>query len=756
MVNFTPLGNNVSSLTSTVTSLKERLDDAAVQLGTGRVAETYAGLGAQRGLSITSRARLAELEGYQATIEFVSVQFDLYDSTLGRMGDLNAEVKSGSDPNVYDVNSEGRTTGSVVAEMAIREMMGLMNIDDGASYLYSGRSTQQQPLISYDEIMYGSGVKGGFEEVLSERKFADIGGDTTVVHDGVSKTLKTGRLTVGSTATAISLTEATNAFGLQIAGVQSTLGGQIRTYAPTAAAFTPPAVAHDEISIDLGGNRPVAGDTLDFTFDLPDGTQTTITLTAANPVVEDINGTVDGIEADQSMTDIDAFTITQASDPGLNEIGTIDFTGMTDGDTITITDPSVNGGVAQVFTFQTTPVGDQDFSNQAELIAALQNQGLTAQADGAANVDITTNQVGSGPDSFTVAFSAAGSYTQDQAPVAFTPQIQTLTAAAIAGLGEGEMITVADPGLINGVAQTFRFNPNADGTNPVEFSDLTSLVARMTDAGISAADVAGDLQVSALGGTDITTSVTVVEEDIEETAIFYIEQSGVAGTIENLEAALLDELDKLSRTELAAASAHRAASDFFYSADDPVQAATRAVIPTGGTAEDALETVTDTVNTVQWYVGDSDSTRTARDSFSASIDPNITLTYGARANEAAFAEQIRNFAVITLERFSTDVEEDQDRYAETATRVRVNLVDLPGDQSINQVQAEFAVMYAAIQKSEDRLSVSQNTYLNFIEDIELVDTNEAATRVVTLETQLQASYEATSIILNQSLLNYLR
>lgn len=752
MVNFTPLGNGLGSLTSTMVSVKQRFDDTSIQLTTGQVAETYAGLGTQRGLSISSRARLAEIEGYKETINFATVQFELYDSTLGRLGDLSTEVKSGSDGNIYDVNSEGRTTGSVVADMAIREMMGLLNIDDGNSYLYSGRSTQQQPLANYDDIMYGSGIKAGFEEVLSERKFADIGGDTTLTYDGVTQTLKTGRLSVSNTATTLSLSEATNAFGFQIAGVQSTLDGQIQTYEPTEASFTAPDVAHDELTVDLGGNRPVAGDEFEFAFDLPDGTQTTITLVAADPLVEDIDATVGGTDADQSLIDIEAFSIIQTSDPGLQENGTIDFSTMADGDTITITDPNVNGGVAQTFTYQTTPTTDQEFNDVASLVTALSDYGLTAAADGG-NVDLTGNQVG---DTLTVAFSAGGSYTQDQAPVAFTPQIQSLSAATIAGFSEGETVTISDPNLLNGADQVFSYNPDADGSVPTEFSDLTSLVARLTDAGISAADFSGDLQVTALGGTDLSTSIAVVEEDIEDYAIFYVDQSGVEGTIENLKAALLEELDSYARTELAAASAVQAANDFFYSADDSEQAATRVVIPFGGSAEDALETETDAVNTVRWYVGDDSSTVDARDSMAATIDPNITLRYGARANEAAFAEQMRNFAVLSQERFSTDVDEDQDRYAALASRVRLNLVDVPGDQSIDQMQGEFAVQAAAIVKSEARLEISENTYTTFVQDIESVDRTEASARLLALETQLNVSYEATSMILSQSLLNYLR
>ena len=647
MVTFSPLGtSNVTTITS-LTNLRTQLDDANTQLATGVVSTTYGGLGDQRGLDVSSRAKLAEIEGYRETNAFLDVRFTLYDTTLQRMSDLNATVKAGSDPNLFDVSSDGRTTGSITAEIALREMLGLVSTDDGGRYLYSGRASDTPPVASYDEIMEGTGTRDGFETVLDERKQADLGPDQTVTVDGVATQIKTGRLNVSHTATELTLAETTNAFGFQLAGVTTNINGVYTTTTPTPATFTPPAVAHDTLTVDLSANPPAIGDEITFSYLLPNGEETNVTLTGVAPDSDDLN------DLDGSATDQVSFTETQAANVGVNnivELSAADLAGLSEGESITITDPSVNGGQPQVFTF-----------------------------------------------------------------------------------AEG-----------------------ADGNSFNQFSDLTSLVTAMTSQGLTAADVGGNLQITSnQPGQALTTSVTTYQEDGNFDHQFVVDPAGLEATLENIEATLLQSLNTLAVTELAAGSAHRASEDFFFDETSPDQAPTRVVVPPGGSAADALETTTDTLNTVLWYQGDRDTSITSRQGVRTKIDPNITLDYAARANEVGIASDIRNMAVLATERFDPLVETDSDRYKSLAVTARTNLVVEPGDPSISQMQAEFAIKHSAVNQAELRHRALSDTYLTFIQDIEGIDTTEVAARVVTLETQLQASYEVTSQILNLSLLNYI-
>ena len=62
-------GSYTSTLnTQRLVAAKEKMDGLTTQLSTGRVAETYGGLGASRTTSLTAHAQVARLDGYGASI----------------------------------------------------------------------------------------------------------------------------------------------------------------------------------------------------------------------------------------------------------------------------------------------------------------------------------------------------------------------------------------------------------------------------------------------------------------------------------------------------------------------------------------------------------------------------------------------------------------------------------------------------------------------------------------------------------------
>ncbi len=83
-----------------------------------------------------------------------------------------------------------------------------------------------------------------------------------------------GRLVIPAAAgTAVSVSEdaASSPFGLKLAAVNSSL---------TGATVTGPTGSPPAISVDLGATNPNDGDSISFTFTLPDGTTQTLQLQA--------------------------------------------------------------------------------------------------------------------------------------------------------------------------------------------------------------------------------------------------------------------------------------------------------------------------------------------------------------------------------------------------------------------------------------------------------------------------------------------
>jgi flagellar hook-associated protein 3 FlgL len=108
-------------------------------------------------------------------------------------------------------------------------------------------------------------------------------------------------------------------------------------------------------------------------------------------------------------------------------------------------------------------------------------------------------------------------------------------------------------------------------------------------------------------------------------------------TAANLQTALTAAVGKLADTSLTAASAMAAANDFFGSppqrvAGSPLTSATGFV---AGTAAD----------TVIWYTGE-DGPDPARGTATAQVDPSISVSYGARANEQGIRWVVQNVAAL--------------------------------------------------------------------------------------------------------------
>ena len=123
----------------------------------------------------------------------------------------------------------------------------------------------QPSVASTDDILNGNGAQAGLTQVIAQRLQADQGAGGL------------GRLTFRRRpASTVTISGRGSPFGFQLAGVNSSLTG--------ATVTGPSGRRRRSISIDLGSN-PNAGDSIQFSLTLPDGSSQTITLqaTTASP-----------------------------------------------------------------------------------------------------------------------------------------------------------------------------------------------------------------------------------------------------------------------------------------------------------------------------------------------------------------------------------------------------------------------------------------------------------------------------------------
>lgn len=216
-------------------------------------------------------------------------------------------------------------------------------------------------------------------------------------------------------------------------------------------------------------------------------------------------------------------------------------------------------------------------------------------------------------------------------------------------------------------------------------------------------------------------------------------------TAANLKSALNTAVGTLANTALVAASAITASDNFFGSPPQRVDTSSNPPVALrNGTPAD----------TVSWYIGES-GTDPARGTAVAGVDQSISVQYGARANEHAFVAALKNIAVYAA--VTTNAANPNANAQVTALNSRIvdNLAVHPGQQSIQDIQADFAGAQAAIKTAKDRQIQTGAVAQSMLDSIQGINDNEVAAKILAFQTALQASYQTTASLYQMSLVKFL-
>lgn len=261
MTGVPPLSSSIGWIRG-IQETRNDLLDLQRQLGTGRVSETYGGLGSGRVTSLDLRAKISSMEGYRQTIETVSLRISFMNQSLTRIDEVARDARSDIRASNFDLAGATQTPQQGIAAAQFDEVIALMNTELSGRYLFAGTETNQPATESVTNILNGEGGRDGVNQVIAERKAADAGADGR------------GRLTIGPAAGA-SLTVAEDGdhpFGFKLASVTTTVDGATAT--ETAG---PPA----SWQLDFTTN-PTPDAIVRYDLDLPDGSRETITLSASS------------------------------------------------------------------------------------------------------------------------------------------------------------------------------------------------------------------------------------------------------------------------------------------------------------------------------------------------------------------------------------------------------------------------------------------------------------------------------------------
>ncbi|CAH1675984.1 Flagellin-like protein [Hyphomicrobiales bacterium] len=243
-----------------------------------------------------------------------------------------------------------------------------------------------------------------------------------------------------------------------------------------------------------------------------------------------------------------------------------------------------------------------------------------------------------------------------------------------------------------------------------------------------------------------------------------------ADTATQLKAAIDAALGREARTTLSAASSQVAARDFF--SGSPNNPPPRVPGPPFATVTAPPTKVGASNTTVIWYRGDDGipplasndpalDTRTispfpsARDTANVQVDQGQLVGVGARANEQAFQTGLAQFAIMTVETYPAGDADSQDRYLAMTARVSSKLGTSTGTQQPAEILVDFGSAQTALANAKERHEDTKSYLASALSSVEDVTPEEVAAQIMSLQTQLQASYQVTSMLSKLSLTNFL-
>ena len=159
-------------------------------------------------------------------------------------------------------------------------------------------------------------------------------------------------------------------------------------------------------------------------------------------------------------------------------------------------------------------------------------------------------------------------------------------------------------------------------------------------------------------------------------------------------------------------------------------------------------------NTVIWYTGEN-GTDPARGTAVAQVDQSISVQYGARANEQAFRYMLQSVAVYAAVTTNASNPNANAQVTALSQRISANLAPQTGQRQIQDVQAQIAGAQTSIKSATDRQTQVKSMAQTMLDSIEGVNQDEVATKILALQTSLQASYQTTSMLYQTTLLKYL-
>ena len=226
---------------------------------------------------------------------------------------------------------------------------------------------------------------------------------------------------------------------------------------------------------------------------------------------------------------------------------------------------------------------------------------------------------------------------------------------------------------------------------------------------------------------------------------------GDAPTIaKNLSNAVNNALKGAATTTLAASSASRASQDFFAGSQSAGLAPRRVNESQTGYVEAA------SIGTVIWYTGD-DTASDPRATATAQVSANRVLNIGVQANEAPIRAVLAGLAVMAADGGTTGTAGTVDalRFRALAERSQTLLASDTAQGGVPGIASDLGLAASTLANTKSENRTNRVALENSLDGVDNIPAETVTAQLLQLQTQLQASYQVTSMLSKLNLVNYL-
>lgn len=286
---------------------------------------------------------------------------------------------------------------------------------------------------------------------------------------------------------------------------------------------------------------------------------------------------------------------------------------------------------------------------------------------------------------------------------------------------------------------------------------ITATFANGTPASLTlavgATPAAGDTVTVTVGMRDGTTQTLTLTAKANADAASATEFSmvGDAPTIaKNLSNAVNNALKGAATTTLAASSASRASQDFFAGSQSAGLAPRRVNETQTGYVEAA------STGTVIWYTGD-DTASDPRATATAQVSANRVLNIGVQANEAPIRAVLAGLAVMAADGGTTGTAGTVDalRFRALAERSQTLLASDTAQGGVPGIASDLGLAASTLANTKSENRTNRVALENSLDGVDNIPAETVTAQLLQLQTQLQASYQVTSMLSKLNLVNYL-